>query len=224
MLPVIELRDIKKSYKIGDTEQPILKGINLQVMPNDLLAIMGSSGSGKTSLMNIIGMLDKPSSGQYLLKGRDITEINEDERAGVRNQAIGFVFQQFFLLPRLSVVQNVSLPLYYRRMDPRETYDRSMQMLAKVGLAERAFYRPNQLSGGQQQRVAIARALVGEPTVVLADEPTGALDTATGKLIMDLFLELHSNEEVTIIIVTHDPDIAAQCFSTVRIQDGLFIT
>lgn len=221
--PEIELRNVTKSYPIGDTEQVVLKGLNLVVNPHELLAIMGASGSGKTSLMNIIGLLDNPTTGQYILRGRDITTLSEDERSTVRNQAIGFVFQQFFLLPRLTILQNVGLPLYYRQTKESEIHERSIQMLEKVGLVEHANYRPNQLSGGQQQRAAIARALVGNPTVILADEPTGALDSTTGKLIMDLFINLNLQDRVTIVIVTHDPHIAEQCQRTVRIQDGLFL-
>lgn len=220
----IELNKIIKTYRMGESTHTVLKGIDLKVNPNELLAIMGASGSGKTSLMNIIGLLDSPTSGQYFLKGKDVTTLAEEERAAVRNQAIGFVFQQFFLLPRLSIIHNVGLPLRYRGADENEIQQRAMLMLEKVGLAEKANYRPNQLSGGQQQRVAIARALVGNPTVILADEPTGALDTATGKVILDLFHELHQKEKVTIIIVTHDPLIAAQCARTVHIQDGNFVS
>lgn len=224
MTAEIELRNITKTYRIGEIEQTVLKGINLQVKPYELLAIMGASGSGKTSLMNIIGLLDNPSTGQYLLRDRDITTLSETERSTVRNQAIGFVFQQFFLLPRLTILQNVGLPLHYRHCKETEIRERSLAMLEKVGLADHANYRPNQLSGGQQQRVAIARALVGNPTVILADEPTGALDTTTGKMIMDLFIDLNKNDKVTIIIVTHDPHVAEQCQRMVHLVDGRFVT
>jgi putative ABC transport system ATP-binding protein len=219
----IKLCNITKTYQLGDMQQTVLKGLNLEVQTSELLAIMGASGSGKTTLMNIIGMLDNPTTGQYLIKDRDVTTLSEDDRAEVRNHAIGFVFQQFFLLPRLTILQNVGLPLYYRGCKETEIRERSMQVLKKVGLGDHVNYRPNQLSGGQQQRTAVARALVGKPTFILADEPTGALDTATGKIIMDLFIELNQTEKVTTIIVTHDPRIAAQCQRTVRIEDGRFL-
>lgn len=221
--PLIDLQNITKTYHIGEMEQLVLKGINLQVYPGEQMAIMGASGSGKTTLMNIIGMLDNPSTGNYLLNGRDITTIGEDERAKLRNRTIGFVFQMFFLLPRLSILENVGLPLYYRNTSESEMHERSLKMLEKVGLEKFAKYKPNQLSGGQQQRVAIARALVGNPTFIIADEPTGALDTATGQLIMKLFSDLNTEEHVTIIIVTHDPHIAEQCQRMIHIQDGRFI-
>ena len=220
----IELKNIIKTYHLNDTSHTVLKNIDLQVMPNELLAIMGASGSGKTSLMNIIGLLDTPTNGEYFLDGKNVTDLNEDERAKVRNEKIGFVFQQFFLLPRLSIFQNIELPLRYRHLPEAEIQERSLSILEKVGLVDKANHRPNQLSGGQQQRIAIARALVGNPKVILADEPTGALDTATGKIILDLFHELHQQQKVTIIIVTHDPLIAAQCQRTVQIKDGVFIS
>lgn len=223
MQPEIELKNIIKTYHLNDASHTVLKSIDLQVMPNELLAIMGTSGSGKTSLMNIIGLLDTPTSGEYFLDGKNVTDLNEDERAKARNEKIGFVFQQFFLLPRLTVLQNIELPLRYRHLAEHEIRQRSLVILEKVGLADKANHRPNQLSGGQQQRVAIARALVGNPRVILADEPTGALDSATGKIILDLFHGLHNHEKVTIIIVTHDPLIAAQCQRTVHIQDGSFV-
>jgi putative ABC transport system ATP-binding protein len=221
--PEIELSQIVKIYNSGASEQTVLKGIDLQVESGELLAIMGASGSGKTSLMNIIGLLDTPTSGRYVLRGRDITTLSDDERANVRNQAIGFVFQQFFLMPRLTIVQNIGLPLYYRKQKEAEIHQQAIAILEKVGLSDHASYKPNQLSGGQQQRVAIARALIGKPAVILADEPTGALDSATGKIIMDLFIELNQKERVTIIIVTHDAHVAEQCQRTVRIKDGIFV-
>lgn len=222
--PEIELRNITKIYRMGDVEQTALKDISFQVYAEELFFIMGASGSGKTTLMNVMGMLDQPTSGQYLLKGRDVTTLTEDECAQVRNQSIGFVFQQYFLLPRLSLVQNVGLPLIYRRTPEHEIRERSLAMLEKVGLANYANHKPNQLSGGQQQRVAIARALVGKPVMILADEPTGALDTKTGQLIMDLFKELHQKEHVTVVIVTHDSRIAEQCQRGVQIRDGVIYT
>lgn len=220
MSQLIELHDITKKYQVGGTEQIILKGINLELRAGELVAIMGASGSGKSTLLNILGMLDRPTSGQYLLEGREIGALPEEERAIARNQYIGFVFQAFFLLPRLSIVQNVGLPLVYRNWEESAIAPRALAMLEKVGLSDRARHKPNQLSGGQQQRAAIARALVGNPKVILADEPTGALDTQTGQVIMDLFIDLNQKEHVTTIIVTHDPKVAAQCQRTIHIQDG----
>lgn len=219
-MPLIKLVDIRKSYRVGDTDQTILHGISFDLEVGERVAIMGASGSGKSTLMNILGLLDRPTSGHYLLNGREVSTISENERANLRNQTIGFVFQAFFLLPRLSLVQNVGLPLHYRGWNDSDIQPRAMEMLEKVGLAHLAKQRPNQLSGGQQQRVAIARALVGEPKMILADEPTGALDVHTGKMIMDLFIELNEKEHVTTVIVTHDPGIAAQCKRTVHLVDG----
>ncbi len=223
MHPLIDMKEIKKSYVSGDIEQTVLKGLDLKIFPGEQVAIMGASGSGKSTLMNIIGMLDSPSSGTYFLDGRDVTTLSADDRAIFRNRTIGFVFQSFFLLPRLTILENVGLPLYYRRIPESQRNALSLQLLEKVGLAQLAKRRPNQLSGGQQQRAAIARALVGNPTFLLADEPTGALDTSTGELIMGLFNELNTKEHVTIIIITHDPHVAEQCQRTVHIQDGKFI-
>jgi len=224
MQPLIELRNITRMYHMGEVEQRVLKDINFTVYPKEQVAIMGASGSGKSTLLNIIGLLDSPTSGQYFLNGKDIITLTEDERARARNQSIGFVFQSFFLLPRLTILENVELPLYYRRCHPDEMKERALKMLAKVGLEKFAHYKPNQMSGGQQQRVAVARALIGNPTFIIADEPTGSLDTAIGQMIMNLFLELNSEDHVTIIIVTHDPGIAAQCQRMVHIQDGQFIS
>lgn len=223
MQPLIELVDITKTYITGEIEQTVLKGINLSMNSGELLAIMGASGSGKTTLMNIMGILDSASSGRYSLNNRNITVLTEDERANLRNQSIGFIFQSFFLLPRLTILENVSLPLYYRGSDETEMKTRSVNMLKKVGLENHVSHRPNQLSGGQQQRAAIARALVGNPTFLLADEPTGALDSKTGQMIIDLFKELNQKEKVTLIIVTHDSHIAEQCQRIVHIQDGKII-
>jgi len=220
---LIELNDIVKSYTTGETEQVILKHVNFQLDAGERVAIMGTSGSGKSTLMNILGLLDRPTSGQYLLNGREVATLAESERATLRNETIGFVFQSFFLLPRLTIAQNVSLPLHYRGMTDAQSYPLAMKLLEKVGLAHLSHHRPNQLSGGQQQRVAIARALIGEPKVILADEPTGALDRNTGKMIMDLFIDLNENEHVTTVIVTHDPDIAAQCKRVVHIRDGKIV-
>lgn len=220
MHQLIELTDVEKKYITGEIEQTVLKGINLSINRGELVAIMGSSGSGKTTLMNIIGILDSANTGRYILNNKDVTILTEDERATVRNQEIGFIFQSFFLLPRLTILDNVSLPLYYRGCNESEMKTRSLQILAKVGLEKHVHHRPMQLSGGQQQRAAIARALVGNPTFLLADEPTGALDSKTGQMIMDLFIELNQKEKVTMIIVTHDPHIGEQCQRIIHIHDG----
>lgn len=221
MSSLIELNDIRKIYPLGDHELTVLKGIDLAIMPGELVAIIGASGSGKSSLLNIIGLLDRPTSGTYHLQGKEVSSLPDKELARLRNQMIGFVFQSFFLLPRLTAVQNVGLPLLYRGIKAEENKQRSLAMLERVGMGPWAQHKPNQLSGGQQQRVAIARALVGSPRVILADEPTGALDSKTGQDVMDLFRTLNTADGVTIIIVTHDAKIAAQCQRTIHIQDGL---
>jgi putative ABC transport system ATP-binding protein len=217
---IIELQQITKAYCSADTRHLILKNIDLQIHAGDFLAIMGASGSGKSTLMNILGLLDKPTSGQYFLKGKPIAALAEDALALLRNRTIGFIFQSFFLLPRLTILQNVGLPLHYRQATENNIQGKAQQMLEKVGLADFATRKPNQLSGGQQQRAAIARALIGQPSVILADEPTGALDTQTGQHIMNLLLELNQQEKVTVIIVTHDPAIAKQCKRIIKIHDG----
>ena len=219
-MTIIELRKVTKVYTIAENSQAVLSDVDFKLQAGEFVAIMGASGSGKTTLMNILGLLDTPTTGQYFLQDREIQALTEDERAALRNRTIGFVFQSFFLLPRLNVLQNVSLPLHYRNCPKDEMHARAMEMLRKVGLEKLAHHKPNQLSGGQQQRAAIARALIGQPAVILADEPTGALDSHTGQIIMDLFKDLNKNERVTTIIVTHDPKIADQCQRTVHIQDG----
>lgn len=223
MPPLIELRNIIKTYTSGEAVITVLKGINFYLNPGERVAIMGASGSGKTTLMNILGLLDRPTSGEYLLEGKEVGYLPENARAKVRNETIGFIFQAFFLLPRLTLLQNVGLPLHYRGWKENEIIPRAMQMLEKVGLGSHANYMPNQLSGGQQQRVAIARALVGNSKMILADEPTGALDTKTGQMIMDLFIELNEVEQVTTLVVTHDPKIADQCKRVVHIKDGSIV-
>jgi putative ABC transport system ATP-binding protein len=222
-MSIIALHQVSKTYQVAGNLCTALDAVNFQLNPGERVAIMGASGSGKTTLMNILGLLDHPTTGHYYLNGQAVNHLTEDERAALRNRTIGFVFQSFFLLPRLSILQNVSLPLHYRQCDKHEIAIRAQQMLAKVGLAQLTHHKPNQLSGGQQQRAAIARALVGNPAVILADEPTGALDSQTGQLIMDLFIELNELEKVTTIIVTHDPKIAEQCQRIVHIQDGKII-
>ena len=219
---MLKIKKLYKSYVCGSTIVPVLRGIDLDVQTGDLLAIMGTSGSGKSTLMNIIGLLDKPTRGRYWLEHKEIIRYNDDELAAIRNRKIGFVFQSFYLLPRLSAVENVGYPLIYRGITQKEIHHRAMAMLEKMGIADRAKHRPNELSGGQQQRVAIARALVGKPSLILADEPTGALDTHVSKEIMDLFLNLNQQEGITIIIITHDPNVAKQCKRHITMEDGMF--
>jgi len=218
---MIKLSGVTKTYVMGDSEYKALKGIDLHVKEGDFTAIIGASGSGKTTTMNILGLLDHPTSGEYLLNGRDTTSLTANDQARWRNHHIGFIFQSFFLLPRLSAIENVGLPLLYRGEDRRLVEKRSMQMLKKVHMDKHARHRPTELSGGQQQRVAIARALVGHPNIILADEPTGALDTQTSNDVMDILINLNKKEGATIIIITHDPGIAEQCTNVVKISDGL---
>lgn len=221
MHPLIKMEQIEKSYYSDATPHTILHDINLEIFPHELIAIMGASGSGKSTLMNIIGLLDKPSKGNYFLNGENVTTHSEDELSDLRNKSIGFIFQFFFLLPRLTILENVILPLTYRGTSDEIAISLGENLLDKMGLKNLKDRKPHQLSGGQQQRIAIARALVGNPSFILADEPTGALDTKTGQIIMDMFLELNQKEKITIIIVTHDPLIAKQCHRTLHIQDGM---
>ncbi len=220
---MIALRNITRRYRMGDEEVMALAGVDLDIARNEYVALVGPSGSGKSTLMNIIGCLDTPSSGSYLLNGRDTAKLGEVELAHVRNREIGFVFQSFHLLPRLTVLQNVMQPLVYRGTPAAERRRRATEALEKVGLGNRQGHRPNELSGGQRQRVAVARALVGEPSLLLADEPTGNLDSRTSAEIMALFDELHAQGQ-TVLVVTHEPDIAAHCRRTVRIGDGLVVS
>lgn len=217
---MLNLIDIRKSYKIGPTEIEIIKGISLQVDRGDLLSIVGPSGCGKSTLMHIIGLLDQPSQGSYRIEGTPVSYTDDDSLSDIRNKKIGFVFQQYYLLNKLTALENVGIPLIYRGEKASEIKVRSQQFLEKVGMADRTHHRPNELSGGQQQRVAIARALVGNPSLILADEPTGALDTQVTQEIMDLFKELNTTEGITIIIITHDPQIARQCRRVVAMKDG----
>lgn len=218
-MPILELKDICKDYQQGREPVRVLKNINLTVEKGDYLAIMGPSGSGKTTLMNIIGCLDVPTSGSYILEGRDLRDLSDDDLAEVRNKHIGFVFQSFHLLPKMEAVDNVALPLLYADVPLKERRARAEEALKAVGLEERIHFLPNQLSGGQCQRVAIARAIVGNPQLLLADEPTGALDTKAGNQIMEIFRRL-SDEGMTIIMITHEPSIAACADKTYRILDG----
>ncbi|VGV53820.1 Methionine import ATP-binding protein metN [Streptococcus pyogenes] len=216
---MLNLKDIRKSYHLGTEEFAILKGIDLEVNEGDFLAIMGPSGSGKSTLMNIIGCLDKPGSGSYAIEGRDVSSLSDNELADLRNQKIGFVFQNFNLMPKLTACQNVELPLTYMNVPKKERRKRALEMLKLVGLEERSEFKPMELSGGQKQRVAIARALVTNPSFILGDEPTGALDTKTSVQIMDLFKQFNDNGK-TIIIITHEPEVATLCKKTVILRDG----
>ncbi|ASB62419.1 macrolide ABC transporter ATP-binding protein [Bacillus sp. A053] len=216
---MLTLNNISKSYKLGKEEVPILKHINLTVQAGEFLAIMGPSGSGKSTLMNIIGCLDRPTSGTYTLDQIDILKGRDGALAEIRNESIGFVFQTFHLLPRLTALQNVELPMIYNKVKKKERRQRAYEALEKVGLKDRVSYKPPKLSGGQKQRVAIARALVNQPRFILADEPTGALDTKSSEQILSLFSELH-REGKTIIMITHDPDVAKKADRTVFIRDG----
>jgi putative ABC transport system ATP-binding protein len=221
-MPLISLTTIVKKYQIANLESIVLKNVSLAVDEGDMLAIVGASGSGKSTLMNIIGLLDKADAGEYFLGGQDVAGLDDDQLAMLRNERIGFVFQQFNLLPRFSVLQNIALPLTYRTMSKELINRRVSEVLARVGMQSFGAHRPTQLSGGQQQRVAIARALVGEPNVILADEPTGALDSKTGKDIIKLFLALHA-EGRTIILVTHDEQVAACCHRRITLADGQIV-
>lgn len=223
MKEVIRLNDIRKSYFLGKQELPVLKGINLLIQENEYVALMGPSGSGKSTLMNILGCLDTPTTGQYILNGKDVSRMADDELADVRNVEIGFVFQQFNLLPRLTAWENVALPLIYAGVSKKDREERARALLDKVGLGERAHHKPNELSGGQSQRVAIARALINNPSLLLADEPTGNLDTKTSVEIMELFGRIHEQGN-TVVLVTHEEDIANYTHRIVRVRDGIIET
>ncbi|KGX85553.1 ABC transporter ATP-binding protein [Pontibacillus litoralis] len=219
---MIRLEQIKKSYMTGSEQLDVLKGIDLTIHKGDFSAIMGPSGSGKSTLMNIIGCLDKPTSGAYYLENQDIAQYKEMDLAKVRNESIGFVFQQFQLLPRLTAKKNVELPMIYAGVKKKEREERAFEALRKVELEDRVDHLPSELSGGQKQRVAIARSLVNQPQLILADEPTGALDTKTSDAIMDIFSMLNQ-EGTTIILVTHEPEIAAYASKTILVRDGLIV-
>jgi putative ABC transport system ATP-binding protein len=218
--PIIHLEDIRKNYFMGKQALPVLKGVSLDIFKNEYVALMGPSGSGKSTLMNILGCLDTPTAGLYVLNGQDVSRMSDDHLADVRNIEIGFVFQQFNLLPRLTAAENVALPLVYAGVPRKERLERAMAVLEKVSLADRSHHRPNELSGGQSQRVAIARALINNPSLILADEPTGNLDSKTSIEIMDIFGSIRSGGN-TVVLVTHEEDIANYAHRVVRLRDGV---
>jgi putative ABC transport system ATP-binding protein len=217
---VIHLEDIRKSYFMGNQELKILKGLNIDILRNEYVALMGPSGSGKSTLMNILGCLDSPTSGKYILNGNDVSTMPDNDLADIRNKEIGFVFQQFNLLPRLTALENVALPLVYAGISKKTRTEMAQEVLRKVDLMDRSHHKPNELSGGQCQRVAIARALINNPSIILADEPTGNLDSKTSHEIMKLFQDIHDAGN-TIIIVTHEEDIAAFAHRIIRMRDGV---
>ena len=220
---IIELRDLKKTYCIGETEVNALRGVSYAIEEGDFLAIMGPSGSGKSTLMNILGCLDRPSSGQYILAGEEVSKLDKDRLAGIRNQKIGFVFQSYNLLSRTTALENVELPLLYSSVNGKDMTERAMAALHAVGLSDRSHHKTNQLSGGEQQRVAIARALLNDPTLILADEPTGNLDSRTSSDIMNIFKSLNEDKRITMVMVTHEPDIAAWARKRIYLLDGLIV-
>jgi putative ABC transport system ATP-binding protein len=220
MIGIIHLENILKSYFLGKQELQVLKGISLDIYKNEYVALMGPSGSGKSTLMNILGCLDSPSGGKYILNNKDVSSMPDNDLADVRNKEIGFVFQQFNLLPRLTAAENVALPLIYSGINKKERHQRAMEVLEKVQLADRHHHKPNELSGGQIQRVAIARALINNPSIILADEPTGNLDSKTSAEVMSIFDEIQAGGN-TVILVTHEEDIAGYAHRVVRLRDGL---
>ncbi len=223
MQGIIHLENIRKSYYLGKQELQVLKGINIDVFKNEYVALMGPSGSGKSTLMNILGCLDSPSGGKYILNGKDVSRMPDNDLADVRNQEIGFVFQQFNLLARLTALENVALPLVYSGISKKERIDRAMEVMEKVKLQDRSHHKPNELSGGQCQRVAIARALINNPSIILADEPTGNLDSKTSYEIMEILGKIHADGN-TVILVTHEEDISMFAHRVIRLRDGVIET
>ncbi len=218
---LIQMEDIARIYKVGENQVHALKGVSYNIKRGDLMAIMGPSGSGKSTLMNIMGCLDKPSSGKYLLEGQEVSKMNKNQLAQIRNKRIGFVFQNFNLLARTTALENTELPLLYSDVTAKKTREMALKALAQVGLDGREQHKTNQLSGGEMQRVAIARALVNNPSLVLADEPTGNLDTKTGNEIMEIFTKLNKENNITIVLVTHDPEVAEIARKTIFLRDGM---
>jgi putative ABC transport system ATP-binding protein len=220
---VVDAKDLTKVYVMGDVEVHALRGLSLQIERGEVLSIMGPSGSGKSTLMNTLGCLDRPTSGEYYLDGESVADLNDDQLADIRNRKVGFVFQSFNLLPRATALSNVELPLRYSAISGKERRERARAALESVGLGDRIHHRPSELSGGQQQRVAIARALINNPAIVMADEPTGNLDTKSGDEIMNVLLKLNKEIDTTLIIVTHDPEVAEQTNRIVTIRDGVVV-
>lgn len=220
-MELVRLENVHKTYRLGEIEVPVLRGVSLSIAKGELVALMGASGSGKTTLMNILGCLDRPTSGRYWINGREMSNASANQRAAVRNSTIGFVFQNFNLLPRTSALENVVMPLEYSHASMSEGRKHALELLTRLGLAERTRNEPSQLSGGQQQRVAIARSLINRPSLLLADEPTGALDSRTGEETLQLFQQLNREEGITIVLVTHDAHVAGHADRTIHIRDGL---